>query len=130
MLRRSCTSAAVTLSGDSEKTQLHNGTDKTINCVITKHAKDGTALDITANDGTVSRKWEWELAAGETKNDSSDSQVVFKSHYYTAIITADGKFIAGFRIHGGPMSWTGPWLEVREETEAQIVELRKNWKEA
>ena len=67
------------------------------------------------------------MASGEIKDDASDSQVVFKKVYYTARITAEGEFVAGFRIHGGPMSWTGPWLEVREESDADLGELREKW---
>ena len=65
--------------------------------------------------------------AGEVKDDASDPAVVFKKYYYTARVTVDGEFLVGFRIHGGPMSWKGPWLEVKEETDADIAALRENW---
>ena len=152
--------ADVTLSGDTERTRLNNGTDKVIECIVYRHSKDGTALDLTDKDGVVTRKWEWTLSpgvlavhcaftdvlslccdhslspfsvrcdhshcadillillvtSGEIKDDKSDYDVVFESYYYTARVTAEGRFIAGFRIHGGPWSWSGPWLEVVEET--------------
>ena len=64
MLYRECTVAGVTLSGDTEKTRLVNGTDKVIECEICRHAEDGTALDLTDKDDVVTRKWEWTLAPG------------------------------------------------------------------
>eukprot|EP00931_Biecheleriopsis_adriatica_P085927 TRINITY_DN60695_c0_g1_i1.p2 TRINITY_DN60695_c0_g1~~TRINITY_DN60695_c0_g1_i1.p2 ORF type:complete len:133 (-),score=13.34 TRINITY_DN60695_c0_g1_i1:183-581(-) len=130
MLHRSCTVAGVTLSGDSEKTQLHNGTDKVITCEIFKHGKDGSAMDLTDREGTVNRKWQWTLNPGESRDDKSDYDVVFKSYSYTARVTTEDEFVAGFRIHGGPLSWTGPWLEVRGESDSELYELRQNWSES
>eukprot|EP00929_Paragymnodinium_shiwhaense_P114867 TRINITY_DN83412_c0_g1_i1.p1 TRINITY_DN83412_c0_g1~~TRINITY_DN83412_c0_g1_i1.p1 ORF type:complete len:131 (+),score=17.30 TRINITY_DN83412_c0_g1_i1:94-486(+) len=130
MLYRECQVEGVKLSGDSEKTQISNDSAKTIMCEILKHAKDGTALDLVDKDGAVTRKWEWRILPGESVDDASDPSVIFNSVYYTArIIDEDGEFVAGFRIHGGPMSWTGPWLEVRAESDEELTELRKQWSE-